>query len=326
MVEVQRLSGALARIVVPTPFPVGPVNAYLVDAGEPALIDVGPSTDEAWAAIVDGLGQLGRAPEDVRRLVVTHGHLDHFGLAHRLPNARVHVHVDDIHATARFRGWIETRLGEYESVGRLWGIPAEYHGAFRALFEMYAPMAPDLPLDRIAPLLGNRETLRLGDLALDILHCPGHTEGLVCFHARDEKLLFAGDHLLQDITPNPNVYVPLYRGRRTGLAHYLESLSTIESLDVATILPGHGAPYTGVRDRVAEIRRHHEERKSQVLGIVRERDRSVVGVVRTIWRELPPDGFYLALREVHGHLELLEEEGRVAREMRDGVARFRAIA
>jgi len=324
MAEVERLSPVLARISVSTPLPVGPVNAYFVDAGEPALVDCGPSTDASWRDLEEGLRQLGRRPEDVRRIAITHGHLDHFGLAHRLPQARVHVHVDDIPATARFRGWITGRLEEYASVARMWGIPDETHGAFRAFFESYAPMAPDVPLDRISPLLGARETLRLGDLELDVIHCPGHTEGLVCFWAPREKWLLAGDHLLQDITPNPNVYVPQYRGRRTGLAHYIDSLRAIEGLDASLILPGHGAPYAGLRDRVAEIRRHHEQRKARVMELVRERDRSIVGIVRAIWQDLAPDGFFLALREVHGHLDLLEDEGRVAREMRDGVARWRA--
>src|SRR5262245_26579387 len=85
----------IEKLVIPTPFPVGPINIYLVVDDPITLVDTGPKTDQAIAALREQLRNLGFKTEDIKRIVLTHTHEDHYGLAgmlQRESGALVHVH------------------------------------------------------------------------------------------------------------------------------------------------------------------------------------------------------------------------------------------
>ena len=86
------------RLELPTPFPVGPVNVYLIEGREPVLIDAGPNTREAWDSLLQGFQALGATIDQIRHVIITHGHADHYGLASRIAaesGAPVWIHRDD---------------------------------------------------------------------------------------------------------------------------------------------------------------------------------------------------------------------------------------
>src|SRR4051812_13912624 len=97
----------ITRIELPTPFPVGPVNCYIVDEDPLTLVDCGPLTEDAWAELQAGLGRQGRRVQDIRRLIITHGHVDHFGLAARI----VELSGAEVWAYRSLERW----LGDYEA-------------------------------------------------------------------------------------------------------------------------------------------------------------------------------------------------------------------
>ncbi|MBI3724204.1 MBL fold metallo-hydrolase [bacterium] len=323
----ERVNERVARITIPLAFFSVPVNVHVVLAERPLLVDVGPRTDEALERLGAGLDRLSLRLEDVADAVVTHHHVDHGGFLSSLverSRARAWVHEDDLAQTLDVPGEIRRRAARYREVARLWGLSHEDVAGLARNYEGYAVYGGTTPRERLTPVKDG-ELLAIPGIRLRAIHVPGHSEGQIVLHDEDANALFAADCVLERVTPNPTVYIPPYRGRTTGLGDSLASLERLRSLprDVL-VLPGHGAPFRGLHARLDEIRSHHEERARGILALLAERkEATVVSLAREIWRGLRSEAVVLAAREVHGHLDILEQQGSVAREERDGAWMFR---
>ena len=310
-VPFERVSERVGRVAVPLPFFSVPVNVWVVLAERPLLVDTGPRTDDARARVEAGLAAMGTRVEDLAHVFITHFHADHSGLLHEWvarSRATALVHEDDLEATLDVAFMIEKRLSGYREAGARWGLAPDEAAALAEHVRGFATDAGVTPRDRARAVVGERTPLEVPGVRLTALHVPGHTEGQALLFDEDAHVLYAGDHVLERITPNPNLYVPPYRGRDTGLAHALASLAGLRALPADTLVcPGHGAPFRGLHARLE-------------AG-----PRTVVALVREIWKDLPAGDLALGAREVHGHLDILEEEGLVAREDRGGAWSFRRL-
>src|SRR5918911_4249056 len=180
----------IVPIVVPTPFYVGPVNCYLVAEDPVTLIDTGPKTRESLEALKEGLRRARFRVQDIRRIVLTHAHEDHCGLAKSLrdeaKNAQVLVH-----------GW-ETghRAGRlaYEEHRALLvraGVPPEEIERMRRLYESVREYADALADDEHVELHDEAE-LQFASGALRVVHTPGHTPGSCSFVREADRTIIAG--------------------------------------------------------------------------------------------------------------------------------------
>ena len=330
--EIEEVGRDVFRLPLPIPFEVGPVNAYLIRRDEPALIDCGPKSPDVRVALEAYLAALGVAPRALRHLVATHSHIDHHGnlawLAAEAPDGAIHVHEDDAHLIFEYDESIDERVGLVLEISRFWGFPDQVLPMVEKMYRSFRKYSDSLGRERWRPIRGAEAEVAFGAVRVRAIHAPGHTEGLVCLYLDEEGgLLFSNDCILERITPNPTVYMPEYRGRRTGLADYIESLARLRALRVAKILPGHGPAFGGLERRIDEILRHHVERKEKIVEILRADAgrRAVIDLAIALWPSIEPTEYYLACREMHGHLELLEAEGRVRREMDGVVARFSLV-
>lgn len=257
-------------------------------------------------------------------------------MAELAPLAAIHAHEADARAIFEHDENMLAKADEVVALSRAWGwgwTPPERENVRRAYLS-FRKFAESLPRDRFVPIRGDRATLELGETRLDAWHCPGHTEGLVCFHLAAAGggggVLFANDHILERITPNPTVYIPPYRGLRTGLADYVESLRRVRGLPAERVLPGHGRSFRGLAARADTILAHHDERREKIRRAVAAGAREAAGGGRTVlalvlelWTKLDPGDYYLACREVNGHLDLLIAEGSVEERMSpEGVALY----
>jgi glyoxylase-like metal-dependent hydrolase (beta-lactamase superfamily II) len=174
-------------------------------------------------------------------------------------------------------------------------------------------------LDAVVPtaLIGNGDRIPLDDGTLEVLHTPGHAQGHVCLW--DGEALISGDLLLEEISPNPVIEFAPDGVRLRTLPALIRSLRRIEALNPAVAYPGHGGPLVHPAARVSEIIRHHDERKGRLASMLSERSWSVRELVEAWFPELDPLNLILGLSEVIGHLDLLEDEGLLASERRDGV-------
>jgi glyoxylase-like metal-dependent hydrolase (beta-lactamase superfamily II) len=311
-------------IQLPTPFYVGPVNVYLVAEEPVTLIDTGPKTKEALEALKEGLRRARFRVQDIKRIVLTHAHEDHCGLAKALrdeaKDAEVFVH-----------GW-ETghRAGrlEYEEHRRLLeraGVPAAEIKQMRRMYEGVRQYADALEDGEHAELVDDEE-LKFGRGTLRVVHTPGHTPGSCSFLREADRTLLAGDCVLKRITPNPILSPdPVDPTRRfRSLAEYLVSLARLRSLHPTLVYGGHGDPVTDYEELFNRYLRAINERQAEVIRLVPKQGATAWDISLELFPGAGDVHRFLATSEAVAHLDLAHSEGKLAVEMRaDGRELYR---
>ncbi len=310
------------RIPVPTPFYVGDVNAYLLEGPPLTLVDTGPLTDEAWAALEGGIRSAGFPVDAVGRLVLTHPHHDHSGLARRVRRAAgcpVYAHpVDHDRLLDRPGEWnaIAGFLGE---TCRRAGAPGWAAEAVLAGLEVLSGYTE--PLDAVQPL-DEGAVVAVDATRLRVLHTPGHARGALCFWEPDTGTLLSGDTLLPTISSNA-ILEPGRHGRfrERTLVAYLATLERLRSLAPRRLLPGHGEVLDGGEDLdrlVAGRLAFHRARADEIMGLVRAGARTPWEISQHLFPDPDPAFLFLVVSEVVGHLDLLADRGAVAFGGQDG--------
>jgi glyoxylase-like metal-dependent hydrolase (beta-lactamase superfamily II) len=309
---------------LPTPFPVGPVNCWLFPDGPVTLVDPGMVWDDSVPRVERLLAEAGLHLSDVERIVVTHGHPDHFGLAGHLAResgARILCGAEE--RSKLLSSYDRPRFQDL--LGRL-GVP----DAMRETWpELYAGMREliDTPDEDALVDVDDGELLVLGKRTFTAHVTPGHATGHVSLYEPVTGVLVSGDHLLPRITPNPVLEPDSITGeRRHSLVEYLDSLDRFVALDPTIVLPGHGPAFHDVGALVANMRVHHDRRAERVLDLVRELgEPTPFDLATAMFPNLEGFGVMLGVSEAVGHLDLLVDDG-VVTEHDDGAGtnRYRA--
>ena len=321
----------LYQLKVPIPnSPLGWVLPYLIRGDDGyTLVDSGWNTPEAFAALEDELRDVGITFDDLTRLLVTHVHPDHYGLAGRIKEvcgARVIIHQ-------RERDFIRSRYREPEQLLErmaAWlvehGVPEEdvqdLQSAAMPVRGFVVPVEPD-------DVLWGGETIDLGLYKFEVYWTPGHSPGHICFFDRTQRIILTGDHVLPTITPNVSLH-PQQMGNPLG--DYLASLQRLEPLEVDDVFPAHEHAFKDLHGRLREISVHHEERMSEMLAIIGDGRATGYEVASgTAWATGTFDSFSswmrrAALSETLAHLEFAVQGG-LLRQVREGdLAKYERVA
>jgi glyoxylase-like metal-dependent hydrolase (beta-lactamase superfamily II) len=309
------------RIVVPTPYAVGPANVYVFPAEPVTLFDCGPNTPATENALLLGLAAIGVAPEQISRIVISHAHPDHYGMAPRLRDmsgAQILVGERDLPKLADDSMLVAT--------GRLLlqaGMPME------ELVEMgqrERKLGPQIrPEVAEAAPLQDGDRLRFEGFELEVLHLPGHTAGHICLYERKSEALFSGDTLLLDISPNPLIEPdPMDpTERRRSLIEYLASLDKLSTLPLRTVFPGHGPPIEDPPVVIQEMRSHHRRRTETLAHMLDHAGKSAWQLANELFPRLEGFDNFLAVSEVVAHIDLLVDQGVAEPVDRDGITFYR---
>jgi len=315
----------IEQLSIPTPFYVGDVNVYLIKDDPLTLIDVGPKTDAAAKALKSELGRRGISFSDVRRIVLTHAHEDHCGLAKRVrdesKDAEIFVHDWET-------GHLFGRLArdEHKSLLRRSGVPESIFDEMRDLYQEISLLTDPLDQSEYKKLEDDME-LEFVSGSLRVLHTPGHTPGSCSFVREADRTLICGDCVLKRITPNPVVSLdPLDPAKRfRSLAEYLVSLARLRSFSPTLAYGGHGEAVTDFDEIFHRYVRAIDERQKKVVSLATGDGITAFEVAKTLF----PDSFdhdvhrFLAISESIAHLDYAEGEGKVSVEMSGGVEYYR---
>jgi glyoxylase-like metal-dependent hydrolase (beta-lactamase superfamily II) len=298
----------------------GPANVYVIeeDGGGLALFDAGIGTREGRDALLAGFRALGRSLGEVRRIFVSHGHIDHYGYARAAQEesgAAVYAHPRD-HDKLTGRDRTAQRLDLYAAYLDRLGAPRELLGHVRLHWQDLGRMAR--PVEHVEPI-GEGTRLRFARFSAEVLHFPGHTPGLVCLWAKDEGVLFSDDHLLERVSPNPLLDLegrpePTHR----ALAEYVRSARRARELPARLVAPGHGDPFTGHAEMIDRLLAFYEKRQARILELLADGPQTPAQLAPRVFPHARPAQLYLILSEVMGNLEVLEDLRRVRRAERSG--------
>ncbi|HEY3446029.1 MAG TPA: MBL fold metallo-hydrolase [Myxococcales bacterium] len=312
------------RLALPIPFTQagGPINAYLIENGDGSvtLYDCGLNTPECVQALEQGFAEAGHRLEDVSRILISHGHVDHYGLAKLVrerSGAKAYLHRRDWNKAVAGRAIAPMR----EYFQKL-GVPADTLGRIGAMHAKTESMA--LKLDEAEPLEPGMK-FEFQRFEGEILHFPGHTPGLVCLHAPEHRLLFSDDHLLARVSPNPLLELGENgeEGEHRALVAYLDSARRLYAMSLDWVAPGHGEPFQGHRATLDGLFRFYERRQEKLEAAMVERPKTAYELVFDIFGEAGSLQLYLMLSEVVGNLEVLEEKGRIRKDLGEVPWRYR---
>ncbi len=313
------------RIVVPLPNnPLRSLNCYVVKTDDGNLIiDTGFDQDACYEALSRGLREL---DVDIKRteLFITHFHTDHFGLAFRIMPAdgRIYLSSVDTDMYRRFYdpGYLDTvhermvqeGLSEEEFAGFLEGIESMRFGERTG---------------HAITRLNDGDAIQVGPFAFTAVATPGHTPGHLCLYLESRKLIFLGDHVLFDISPN----IVNWFGFEDMLSQYLSSLQRIRAMDIQTCFVAHRSEGPNLNVRIDELIAHHAQRLREARRAIALRPGSTgEDVARRLnwnvhadgWDSIPATQRWFAMGETIAHLDHLVSRGSVRKDFVQGLYRY----
>lgn len=308
------------KIVIPTPFPVGPINVYLIIEDPLTLVDTGPKTEEALSALREQLRRLRLTTSDIRRIVLTHTHEDHCGLAgvlQRESGARVYVHEWEYQNISQHR-----RTRTDRSLLKRAGVPAEELETMAGRYELIHRFAD--PVEDVEAYRDEHEFVFAGG-SWRVIHTPGHTPGSSCLFRESNRSMLSGDTILKNITPNPVLNAdPIDSSRRfPSLGEYLVSLARIRSLAPTQLKTSHGDDVTDYEEHFHRLVRHIDDRLAKVINLVPISGITAWEMSKLLFPKVEHINRFLAVSESVANLDLAVANGKLTMEDRDGVEIYR---
>jgi glyoxylase-like metal-dependent hydrolase (beta-lactamase superfamily II) len=326
-------------IPIPTPFMVGRVNTYLIEDDPLTLVDTGPNSGKALDELEGALAALGHKVEDLELIVITHQHMDHLGLVEILAR-RSGADVAGLDRMAPIlRDYSKAMEAGDEFAGALMsrhGIPDDVLHALRSVSASFRAWGASAEITRP---LADGSTLALANRELRVLHRPGHSPSDTLFHDEERSLVLAGDHLIEHVSSNPLISLPLpadsasslddvtvsAEERPRALVTYLESMRATQAMDADIVLSGHGKAITGHAELIEARFRLHTRRAARIHGLIAAKPQTAYEIGQELWGNIAVTQAYLSLSEVLGHVDLLLADGRVREVEEDGVVHLEAV-
>ena len=323
-----RVVKGVYRIPLPLPLKeLQTINAFLlIDGDDAILVDPGFASAESERQLAAALNSLGLGFTEVRQILSTHTHWDHYSQAIVLRakyGIPMGVGKEERHTIAAFDegiGFYPAQAHRLYTCGaaplaeQIQSLPREAH-------EVNVPFGtPDVWLE-------DGQRIRLGSRAITIHATPGHTRGHIVITDQDRGVQITGDHILPRITPSLGLEVA---PEAFPLQSFLNSLELVRQLPDAVMLPAHGQVGGSVHDRADALLEHHRERLAAVEGEVSAGAATALDVANNLrWTrrrfaltELAPVHQMTAILEVATHLDVLKAEGRVRHETINNVEHF----
>lgn len=327
--ELLRVADGVLWLRMPLPFALDHINLWLVEDGDGwAIVDTGVAsnlTRELWETVV---AQPRLRGQPVTRLICTHFHPDHMGLAgwlcerfgiemwttqgEWLTGLALSLDTSD--------AFTEASAAFYRSAG----FTAEQMAKVRARGNAYAGRVAPIP--RSYRRIADGQEITLGRRTWRVMVGQGHAPELAALYCAEDGVLISGDQILPRISPNVSLWPSEPEADPLGL--FLHSLQAFGQLPPDTlVLPSHGLPFYGLRARVAELASHHVDRLEDTLAACRERPMSGADLIPVLFpRALDDHQLFFAIGEVLAHVRRLEEEGTLLRDVgADGIHRYRTL-
>lgn len=299
----------IAKIAIPTPFPVGDVNVYVIKGEKLTLVDTGAKIPETKEAIQEGLKGLHLEMSDIEQIIVTHHHPDHVGgvefFSQDIP---LLGHVENEFWFHMTQEKVEDNQEFFLDLARKMGVPEEYFGYINSL--------------KGALKLGcNRSlthTLKEGDSVPGlpgwiVYETPGHAGSHIVMLREEDGALIGGDLLLQHVSPNPLIEPPMKPGEERPKAQLLlnASLRRLLELPISSVYSGHGDIIRAPKELIHKRLEEQHKRAMKVKGMLQDQPATVFTICKQLFPKIYAKQFGLTISETLAQLDYLEDLGEI---------------
>jgi len=303
------------KIIIPTPYPIGDVNAYLVKGEKLSLFDVGPKTKEALNALKEGIQEAGYKIEDVEQVVLTHHHPDHAGWVDAFPDADIIGHEYNDHFLRRTPEFMSYRTKFYREQLRLQAVPEHY-------LEKIVESKEALKLYGTTPLtqfLADGDEVP-GHPGLKAIYTPGHAQSHLIFMDEATKEVIGGDLLLDKVAANPLVEPPtnLSTNRPKALIQQQESLKLLRELNASKVYAGHGEEIVEVNELIDKRLQKDQMRLNQLIKHVNQ-PKTVIELTMDLYPAHYKNELGLTLSKTLGYLDCLVRDELITESIVNGI-------
>lgn len=309
------------KIVIPTPYAVGDVNAFLVKGDALTLFDAGPKTDKALEAIIFGVKEAGYELSDIDQVVLTHHHPDHAGWVDAFPTKEIigHSYVDNW--LRQERRFVDYRLDFYKHHLQLQAVPEPYLSYIlevRSELEMIGRTPLTKTISHGEEVPGHKDLIAY--------YTPGHAQSHLIFHDKQSNEVIGGDLLLDKVSSNPLVEPPidLSFDRPLSLLQYNESLKFIRDLNPTTVYTGHGENVLNTNVLVEERLVRQQKRAMKVLEMLNT-PKTIFEVTMELFPKVYTKQPGLTLSETLGQLDYLVDQQQATIENHDGILYYKKV-
>lgn len=292
---------------------------YLLPGDPLTLVDTGPATRHAWRELQAHLAARGLAPQQIERVLVTHGHHDHMGLARRLQQLGAEVFA---HPADRNNLRLRRHFSRLNRVLKALGVSLP--NRLVMMVGLWALDRTSAPLARFNPLAeGDELASTYGPLR--VRPVPGHSPGHVAFELPEEGVWLSGDVLLSGIVPNAVLEPDPDDPSRPfpALSVYRRTLEQLASAPPRALLPAHGPAILEVAELARETLAKQEQRAQAILARLSEKPQSLAEILAVMYPKARGLSLFLAYSHLYGHLLELERCGRAERVFSRGKLAFR---
>jgi glyoxylase-like metal-dependent hydrolase (beta-lactamase superfamily II) len=320
---IDELLPGVLRMQVPLPkSPLKATNCYVVlDSERPLVIDTAFNRPECRDAFLGLLEEAGLRPDAVD-FFVTHLHADHLGLASSFARNGTIIYFNEpdlplARPSDAYWAWMGS---VYESHGL--PLSVSHEAMEKHPGRIYGPER-DFPYT----VVHDGQKLKKGSYTLRCVQTPGHTPGHMCLLIEEANVLFCGDHILGDITPNITMWVDM----KDPLGSYITSLDMTSRLGLSRAFTGHRSAVDNVAKRIGELKEHHARRLQEVLAALADGEKDAATVTPRIswdlryekWDDVHPVQKLFATGEAIAHLQYLEARGSIASRAHNGRILYR---
>ncbi|MCW1929426.1 MBL fold metallo-hydrolase [Bhargavaea beijingensis] len=306
-------------IIQPADYPsLKTINFYLIQReGGLALIDAGVDSDSCMGRLEDTLKQAGADIRDLDAILLTHHHEDHAGLVPRLLEIKdipVYAHRDAVPRLKMDRNFLEMRLEFFRRLYREMGC-GEMGAERFARLEQTLRKAPQHALQAEINEIGEGDQI----FGFEVIETPGHSPDSITFLDAAGRTAFTGDVLISGSSVNAIIDPTPNGSRLPSVSQQRRSLERLAGLGADILYTGHHEPIriiTGlVSDRISRMERKCEK----LLKLIGSGISVPARITEAYYRDLYRTQFPLVMSEIIGHLDYLEEQGKVTKTMSDGV-------
>lgn len=306
----------VTQVTIPLPFRLNHVNCFFAEGLRGwTIIDAGLNTVETrdiWKPIIE--------KHDVKDIILTHYHPDHFGYAgtlQRLTNAE--VWMTEVDANAGLSYWEPESLKIVNQNYDMCGLPNHLSNELTTDEESFNAKVTPYPV--IHHYLEEGKKVVFGKYEYEIIFTPGHSDGLISLFNKENSILFSTDHILPRISPNISYW---FRGIQNPLGAFFDSLNKIKLLDADLVIPSHGKPFHNANKRIEELFSHHQDRLEIALESTKK-PATIYEVNGQLFKNLNIHETRFAIGETIAHLEYLINDQKCKKYIENGTWYYEAI-